>query len=111
MMYVMDCFFLQHFQVGTKNMKNSDWMGGKLDAKWDGPYTVEAKLSMGRYQLISKNGTILKKICLLKEYLEESKHGIQSTRKCDMLYVLYIYSTYVYMYYAYVFCFFRSKQS
>ena len=50
-------------------------MGGKLDAKWDGPYTVEAKLSKGRYQLKSKNGLVLKKLyssCLLKEYFEGS---------------------------------------
>ena len=49
-------------------------MGGKLDTKWDGPYTVEAKLSKERYQLKSKNGLVLKKLycsCLLKEYFEK----------------------------------------
>ena len=80
-MYHVQCatyelsLYLQHFRIGTKvllkKMKNSHRMGGKLDAKWDGPYTVEAKLSKGCYQLRSKNGIVLKKLyncCLLKEY-------------------------------------------
>ena len=52
-----------------KNMKNSHRMGGKLDVKWEGPYTIEAKLSKGRYQLRSKTGFVVKKLyssCLLK---------------------------------------------
>lgn len=63
-------------------MKNSHRMGGKLDAKWLGPYTIEAKLSKGRYQLRSKNGAVLKKVyssCLLKEYFET---GEQITHVC-----------------------------
>ena len=66
-----------HLAVGTnvllKNMKNSHRMGGKLDSKWDGPYTIEEKLSKGRYRLRSKQGVVLKKLyssCLLKEYFE-----------------------------------------
>ena len=58
-------------------------MGGKLDAKWDGPYIVEAKLSKGRYQLKSKNGLVLKKLyssCLLKEYFEEGKLHVRYKR-------------------------------
>ena len=57
-----------------KNMKNSHRMGGKLDVKWDGPYTIEAKLNKGRYQLRSKTGFVVKKLyssCLLKEYFEQ----------------------------------------
>ena len=52
-------------------MKNSHRMGGKLDKKWDGPYTIEVKLSKGRYQLQSSSGVVLKKLYssfLLKEY-------------------------------------------
>ena len=48
-------------------------MGGKLDSKWDSPYAVEDKLSKGRYNLMSKEGVVLKKLyssCLLKEYFE-----------------------------------------
>ena len=54
-------------------MRHNHRMGGKLDARWNGPYTVVAKLSKGRYQLQSKNGFVLKKLyssCLLKEYYE-----------------------------------------
>ena len=43
-------------------MKNSHRMGGKLDSKWDGPYTVNEKLSKGRYHLRSKHGVVLKKL-------------------------------------------------
>ena len=57
-----------------KEHENSHRMGGKLDAKWDGPYTIEAKMGKGRYQLRSKAGLVLKKLyssCLLKEYFEQ----------------------------------------
>jgi hypothetical protein len=73
----VQCNFPQHFRVGTqvllKNMRNSHRMGGKLESKWDGPYTVDEKLSKGRYRLMSKQGVVLKKLysgCLLKEYFE-----------------------------------------
>ena len=52
-------------------MRNSHCMGGKLDEKWNGPYTVHAKLSKGRYKLETRNKIVLKKhysSCLLKEY-------------------------------------------
>ena len=55
-------------------------MGGKLDSKWDGLYTVEEKLRKGRYKLMSKQGVILKKLyssCLLKEYFELGKGPIK----------------------------------
>lgn len=77
------CFSFQHFKVGSKvllkNMKHSHRMGGKLDKKWEGPYTVNAKLSKGRYELRSGHGIILKKLyssCLLKEYYEPGNVGI-----------------------------------
>ena len=55
-----------HFRVGSrvllKNMRHNHRMGGKLDVRWNGPYTVVAKLSKGKYQLQSKNGGVLKKL-------------------------------------------------
>lgn len=52
-------------------MKNHHRMGGKLDAKWMGPYTVLEKISKGRYRLQSQTGCTLAKLyngALLKEY-------------------------------------------
>ena len=67
--------FLQHFAVGTKvllkSMKNTHRMGGKLDIKWDGPYTVEAKLTKGRYQLRAKTGLLLKKLYNSKSIMKQ----------------------------------------
>jgi hypothetical protein len=57
----------------SRHDSNSHRMGGKLESKWDGPYTVDEKLSKGRYRLMSKQGVVLKKLysgCLLKEYFE-----------------------------------------
>lgn len=72
--------FIQHFAVGTKvllkNMKNSHRMGGKMDPKWLGPYTVKEKATTkGCYKLCSMTGKVLKKSyssCLLKTYFEPS---------------------------------------
>ena len=36
-------------------MRNSHWMGGKMDTKWQGPYEVVQSLSKGRYKLKSSN--------------------------------------------------------
>ena len=63
-----------------KNMPNSrQWMGGKLDEKWQGPYEVVENLSTGRYKLKLSKSCILKKACnsfLLKESLAPIKVGI-----------------------------------
>ena len=53
-------------------MKNTLRMGGKLDAKWTGPYEVVEKFSKGRYRL-KKDGKTLKKLYtgdLLKDHLQ-----------------------------------------
>lgn len=61
-------------------MKNAHRMGGKMDPKWLGPYTVKERVGKGRYKLFSKTGEALKKLyssCLLKEYFEPlSTEGI-----------------------------------
>ena len=60
-------------------MKNNHRMGGKLDRKWDGPYTIEAKLSKGMYQLRSSSGIVLKKLyssCFLKEYYDTGTYNV-----------------------------------
>lgn len=65
-------------KVLLKNMKNSHRMGGKLDPKWLGPYTVVEKVGKGRYRLCSKTGDTVKKLyssCLLKEYFEHSPNN------------------------------------
>jgi hypothetical protein len=57
-------------------MKNSHRMGGKMDPKWLGPYTVVEKLSKGRYCLKSAADKHLKKLYssnVLKEYYEPGK--------------------------------------
>ena len=62
-------------------MRPNHRMEGKLDARWNGPYTVAAKLSKGSYQLQSKNGVVLKKLynsCLLKEYYETGIHSVRA---------------------------------
>ncbi len=57
--------FTTAFRVGAqvllKNMRNSHRMGGKLDEKWNGHYTVHAKLSKGCYKLETRNKIVLKK--------------------------------------------------
>lgn len=58
-------------------------MGGKLDAKWKGPYVVLEKLSKGRYRLKSQTGTVLKKLyngALLKDYRKpcDDDEGVSS---------------------------------
>ncbi len=74
--YYIDCIPLQHFAVGTKvltkNMKNAHRMGGKMDPKWLGPYTVKEVVGKGRYKLCSKTGDVKKlySSCLLKEYID-----------------------------------------
>ena len=65
-------------KVLLKNMKNSHRMGGKMDPKWLGPYTVKEKNSKGRYKLCAMSGKTLKKLyssCLLKEYFEPSTNA------------------------------------
>ena len=60
-------------KVLLKNMKNSHRMGGKMDPKWLGPYTVLEKVEKGRYKLRSSRGETLKKLynsSLLKEYFQ-----------------------------------------
>ena len=62
-------------------MRHNHRMGGKLDVRWNGPYTVVAKLSKGRYRLQSQNGGVLKKLyssCLLKEYSEPGNHSVRA---------------------------------
>ena len=52
--------FLRLEEVLLKNMKNSHRMGGKMDPKWIGPYSVIERVSKGRYKLCSLSGKELK---------------------------------------------------
>ena len=61
-------------EVLKKNLKNKHRMGGKLDAKWLGPYIVTGVTAYGNYKLRCKqNGELLKQ-CVPSAHLKKYIH-------------------------------------
>ena len=57
-------------------------MGGKLEAKWKGPYEVIQAMSKGRYQLKAESGKIMSKLyhgALIKAYMQPQITDIQKS--------------------------------
>lgn len=64
-------------EVLKKNLKNKHRMGGKLDAKWLGPYVVAGITDYGSYELrCAKSGKLLKQrvpVAHLKRYIHPTE--------------------------------------
>ena len=63
-------------------MQHSLRMGGKLEAKWKGPYEVIQAMSKRRYQLKAESGKIMSKLyhgALIKDYMQPGIPDIQES--------------------------------
>lgn len=68
-------------EVLKQNLKNKHRMGGKLDAKWLGPYVISGVTDYGNYELrCSKSGKLLKQrvpVTQLKKYIHRPDLKVQ----------------------------------
>ena len=82
------------YSVGSfvllKNNKNMHRMGGKLDPKWSGPYSVHQDLGKGCLKLKNSSGNILKNTyhaCNLKRYYPLNSNAEEWV--CNQHYILH----------------------